>query len=82
MEDRILGFERRYNQTSRPFNWRFTRNDLEERLRELMTPSGTGALSAITVQSLDDIGYGVDVTQADKYTLPGAAATVSADGDT
>ena len=47
-----------------------------------MTPSGTGALSAITVQSLADIGYGVDVTQADKYTLPGAAATVSADGDT
>ena len=35
MEDRILGFQRRYNQTSRPFNWRFTRNDLEERLREL-----------------------------------------------
>ena len=74
MEDRILGFERRYNQTSRPFNWRFTRNDLEERLRELMTPSGTGALSAITVQSLADIGYGVDVTQADKYTLPGATS--------
>ncbi len=35
MEDRILGFQRRYNQTSRPFNWRFTRSDLEERLREL-----------------------------------------------
>ena len=35
MEDRILGFERRYNQTSKPFKWRFTRSNLEERLREL-----------------------------------------------
>ena len=35
MEDRILGFQRRYNQTSRHFNWRFTRSDLEDRLREL-----------------------------------------------
>ena len=41
---------------------------------ELMTPTGTGALSAITVQSLADLGYGVDVTQADAYTLPGATA--------
>ena len=41
---------------------------------EIMTPSGTGALSAITVQSLADLGYGVDVTQADAYTLPSATA--------
>ncbi len=41
---------------------------------ELMTPTGTGALSAITVQSLADLGYGVDVTQADPYTLPGTAS--------
>ena len=46
---------------------------------ELMVPGGGGALSAITVQSLADLGYGVDVTQADLYTLPGAAsAKVSA----
>ena len=32
------------------------------------------ALSAITVQSFADLGYGVDVTQADPYTLPGAAS--------
>ena len=31
-------------------------------------------LSAITVQSLADLGYGVDVTQADPYTLPIFAA--------
>ena len=41
---------------------------------ELMGPDGGGALSAITVQSLADLGYGVDVTQADPYTLPGAAS--------
>ncbi len=37
---------------------------------ELM--GGGGALSAITVQSMADLGYGVDVAQADPYTLPGA----------
>ena len=41
---------------------------------ELMGPYGGGALSAITVQSLADLGYGVDVTQADEYTLPGTTA--------
>ena len=35
MEDHILGFQRRYNQTLRPFNWRFTRSNLEEGLRDL-----------------------------------------------
>ncbi len=38
-------------------------------LGELMLPWGGGALSAITVQSLGDLGYGVDVSQADPYTL-------------
>ena len=41
---------------------------------ELMGPGGGGNLSAITVQSFADLGYGVDVTQADPYTLPGATA--------
>ena len=41
---------------------------------ELMGPGGGGALSAITVQSVADLGYGVDVTQADAYTLPSATA--------
>ena len=36
------------------------------------------ALSAITIQSLADLGYVVDVTQADPYTLPSAAAKASA----
>ena len=41
---------------------------------ELMSPPGGPYLSAITVQSFADLGYGVDVTQADPYTLPGAAS--------
>ncbi len=41
---------------------------------ELMGPGGGGALSAITVQSLADLGYGVDVAQADAYTLPTSTA--------
>ena len=47
---------------------------------ELMVLWGTYkmALSAITVQSLADLGYGVDVSQADPYTLPGAAGNASA----
>ena len=40
--------------------------------------SGDGALSGITVQSLADLGYGVDVSQADAYTLPGAAGKAGA----
>ena len=45
---------------------------------DLMVPGGGGALSAITVQSLADLGYGVDVTQADPFTLPDAAGKASA----
>ena len=46
---------------------------------ELMTPeldAGLEPLSAISIQSLADVGYRVDVTQADPFTLPliGAAA--------
>lgn len=32
----------------------------------------------ITIQALADLGYGVDVSQADPYTLPRAAAKVLA----
>ena len=42
---------------------------------ELMRSIGGSALSAITVQSLADLGYGVDVTQADPYILPSARAS-------
>ena len=39
---------------------------------ELMGPWGGASLSAITALSLADLGYSVDVSQADPYTLPGA----------
>ena len=42
---------------------------------DLMVPWGGGSLSAITVESLADLGYGVNVTQADAYTLPSAKAS-------
>ena len=35
MEARILGFEERYNLTAKPFNWRFTRQDMEDRMAQL-----------------------------------------------
>ncbi len=42
-----------------------------------MTPTfssrGTQPLSAITIQSLADMGYGVDVTRAEAYSLPSFA---------
>ena len=45
---------------------------------ELMTPSvrigGSSPLSAITIQSLADLGYSVDTTAADPYRLPNADA--------
>ena len=33
--DRLLRFEHRYNETARPFDWRFTRDDLAEMLERL-----------------------------------------------
>jgi hypothetical protein len=35
MAERILGFESHYNRTAKPFHWKFTRADLEERLQRL-----------------------------------------------
>ena len=35
LADRLQRFEHRYNQTARPFDWRFTRNDLTAMLRRL-----------------------------------------------
>jgi hypothetical protein len=35
LEQRLLGFQRRYEQTAVPFDWRFTRADLDRLLRRL-----------------------------------------------
>ena len=46
---------------------------------ELMGAGGS-ALSAITVQSLADLGYVVDVSQADPFQLPSSAKAVADKG--
>lgn len=35
LEQRLLGFQRRYEQTAQPFDWRCTRADLDRLLRRL-----------------------------------------------
>ena len=35
VQQRLLGFQRRYQQTAVPFDWRFTRADLHDLLRRL-----------------------------------------------
>lgn len=35
VKERILGFESHYNQQAGPFNWKFTRQQLEERLKNI-----------------------------------------------
>jgi hypothetical protein len=35
VEHRLLGFQRRYEQTAQPFDWRYTRSDLDRLLRRL-----------------------------------------------
>ena len=49
---------------------------------ELMTPGGSdpAPLSAITIQAMADLGYTVDVTQADAYTLPSSKLAVRSEG--
>ena len=54
------------------------RNSVFEGGELMRSGQGNGVLSAITIQSLADLGYSVDVTQADSYTLPSAAAKASA----
>jgi hypothetical protein len=35
VEQRLTEFEKRYNQTARPFNWTFTRDDLHDLLERI-----------------------------------------------
>jgi hypothetical protein len=59
---------------TRDAHWRWATFDTE-----LMTGWITNAdqpLSATTLASLQDLGYTADLTQADPYTIPGAAARI------
>ncbi len=38
VEGRLTGFEKRYNQTARPFRWSFTRDDLHDLLERISQP--------------------------------------------
>lgn len=37
LEHRLLGFQARYNATARPFDWRYTKTDLNDHLKRLAT---------------------------------------------
>jgi hypothetical protein len=43
VERRLLGFQRRYQQTATPFDWRFTRSDLTKLLNRLNEHQHRGA---------------------------------------
>lgn len=43
LEQRLLGFQNRYNQTAQPFDWRYTRKDLNNYLARLATHDNQAA---------------------------------------
>jgi hypothetical protein len=45
LEDRIIDFGTRYSALGKPFAWCFTRQDLEQRLREPQLQSGAATLA-------------------------------------
>ncbi len=46
LRDRILGFQRYYEEIAQPFQWKFTRRDLESLLNRLNTRATTYAYVA------------------------------------
>ena len=50
----------------------------EELMSSTFAIGETQALSVVTVQALADLGYVVDVSQADDYSLPPAGKPVAA----
>jgi hypothetical protein len=41
LEERLLAFARHYEQVAQPFEWKFTRDDLDRLLQRLDTPNQT-----------------------------------------
>ena len=62
---------------TRDGHWRQSVFGPNELMEGFLSPSAVtrDPLSAITIQSLSDLGYIVDVSQADAYTLPSPTAT-------
>lgn len=46
VEDRLQRFERRYEEVARPFQWKFTRNDLHEHLERLQQVEASDLVAA------------------------------------
>ena len=46
VEERLLRFGRHYEQVAQPFEWKFTRDDLDRLLERLDTPGRTTTLAA------------------------------------
>jgi hypothetical protein len=46
VEQRLLAFGRRYEQVAQPFEWKFTRADLDRLLERLNAPSRPNTLAA------------------------------------
>lgn len=46
IEDRLLAFQDRYNFTARPFNWRYTRHDLDDLLKRISAHETRAPLTA------------------------------------
>jgi hypothetical protein len=48
LADRVLAFQARYNATAQPFNWKFTRSDLDRLLDRIAAhePTTVSALAA------------------------------------
>jgi len=46
VEERLLAFARHYEQVAQPFEWKYTRDDLDRLLERLDTPSRTTTLAA------------------------------------
>ena len=51
LEERLLGFQDRYNRTAIPFNWRFGRKSLHELLERLATHENPAAQPPTNLQT-------------------------------
>ena len=65
-----------YGDGSRNSHWRF-----DVFGPELMAPAAGAPTSGVTLQALADLGYKVDLSLADPYTLPGATAAAAFGAD-
>ena len=51
VEDRLIAFERRYNETARPFRWKFTPADLEDLLARIRSAANVATRTTIVLST-------------------------------